>query len=76
LVDKNNLLDENAMPGPHDLRHYYASQAIRAGAALEDLTEQLGHDSIAVTLSHYYHLLGDKRDRVLKMAALIDSFNA
>lgn len=67
------LVDEDgSMPGPHDLRHYYASIAIGAGVTLEDLTAQLGHESIDVTLKHYHHLLGDKRRRVQAMAALID----
>lgn len=76
MVAAGLVEDDGSMPGPHDLRHYYASIAIGAGVTLEDLTAQLGHESIDVTLKHYHHLLGDKRKRVRAMAALIDQHTA
>lgn len=44
---------------PHDLRHTFASTAIRAGANILALQHALGHHSPAFTLSEYGHLYPD-----------------
>jgi integrase len=73
LMAASGLVDEagQAIAGPHDLRHHFASVAIGAGVALEDLTYILGHESIDVTLRHYHHLLGDKLERSRRVAAAV-----
>ncbi len=40
---------------PHDLRHTYATLAIRAGVPLLTVSRQLGHGSIAITADVYAH---------------------
>jgi integrase len=42
---------------PHDLRHTGAAIAIAEGIHPEELRKRMGHSSIAVTFSHYGHLL-------------------
>ncbi len=42
---------------PHDLRHTGAAIAIAEGIHPEELRKRLGHSSIAVTFSHYGHLI-------------------
>jgi integrase len=43
-------------PRPHDLRHTHASWLIEAGATLEQVQDQLGHESILTTRKIYGHL--------------------
>ncbi len=40
---------------PHDLRHTYATLAIKAGVPLLTVSRQLGHSSIAITADIYAH---------------------
>ncbi len=40
---------------PHDLRHTYATLAIKAGVPLLTVSRQLGHGSIAITADVYAH---------------------
>ncbi|GGL75292.1 site-specific integrase [Deinococcus aerolatus] len=40
----------------HDLRHKYASLALRAGVRIEVLSKQLGHASAVMTLDVYRHV--------------------
>lgn len=40
----------------HDLRHTYASLLIQAGEPLPYIRDQLGHESIQVTVDIYGHL--------------------
>lgn len=44
-------------PGIHDLRHTHASWLIAEGKTLEQVQDQLGHESILTTRSVYGHLL-------------------
>jgi len=47
---------------PYDLRHWYGSSLLRAGADLKAVSELMGHSSPNLTLSTYYHLIdGQKR---------------
>lgn len=42
---------------PHSARHTFASMMIAAGVSYKELSEVLGHSSIAITLDVYGHLL-------------------
>jgi integrase len=47
---------------PYDLRHWYGSSLLRAGADLKAVSELMGHSSPNLTISTYYHLVeGQKR---------------
>jgi integrase len=48
---------------PHDLRHFYASLLIRAGASVKVVHARLGHSSARTTLDTYAHLWPDEEDR-------------
>jgi hypothetical protein len=41
----------------HDLRHSYASMLIAQGKHPKEISEQLGHASISITMDRYSHLL-------------------
>jgi integrase len=41
----------------HDLRHSYATICISAGHNIADVSRQLGHASIKITVDTYYHWL-------------------
>lgn len=49
-------------PRVHDLRHTYASWAIRSGTALPVIQRQMGHESISVTVDVYGHLVRSDLD--------------
>lgn len=40
----------------HQLRHSYATAALRAGVPVEVLSQRLGHSSVAITLDTYRHV--------------------
>jgi integrase len=44
---------------PHDLRHTFASRAVREGVNVKQLQALLGHATIGVTLDTYAHLFDD-----------------
>jgi integrase len=52
----------------HQLRHQYASQLLRNHASITFVSKALGHESPAVTLSVYSHLIEDETSEA--MAAL------
>ncbi len=41
----------------HDLRHTFATLALRAGTPVQMVSQQLGHSSIAITMDVYGHLI-------------------
>lgn len=41
----------------HDLRHTHATLALRAGVPVKVISERLGHESPAFTLTQYAHVL-------------------
>jgi integrase len=49
----------------HDLRHTYATLRIAKGDNLGDVSRQLGHHSVKLTLDIYYHWMpGEKKAEV------------
>jgi len=49
----------------HDLRHTYATLRIAKGDNIADVSNQLGHSSVKITLDIYYHWMpGGKKDEV------------
>ena len=47
----------------HDLRHHYASVLLAAGESVVAVAERLGHETAALVLTTYGHLLPDSEDR-------------
>ena len=49
----------------HDLRHTYATLRIQSGHNIADVSKQLGHHSINITVDTYYHWMpGNKKSEV------------
>lgn len=74
----------NPRPRLHDLRHTHASWLISEGMSLEQVQDQLGHESILTTRKVYGHLLpalgvktgkaaGKALKRALGQTALVDA---
>lgn len=56
----------------HDLRHTWASLALRAGVSPKVVSERLGHASVGFTLDVYSHVMpGMQEDAAATVAALI-----
>ena len=56
----------------HDLRHTYATVALRAGVHPAVVSERLGHASVAITLDVYSHVVpGMRREAADEVAALL-----
>lgn len=47
----------------HGLRHAYASLSLMRGVPIEVVSEQLGHASVAFTLSQYRWMYREERER-------------
>lgn len=57
----------------HDLRHTFATEAIRAGVDYETLSKHLGHFSVGFTLDVYGHVTDEmKREAAQKMQKVIN----
>jgi len=56
---------------PHELRHTAASLMIASGVALKQVSEALGHSSIAITADVYGHLLAPSTATADAMAAVM-----
>jgi integrase len=52
---------------PYDLRHTYATLALKAGVPIKVVSEALGHASIELTLRTYVHVLASMRDEHVDM---------
>ena len=46
----------------HDLRHAFATEAIRCGVDLKTLSDALGHYSVAFTMDTYGHVTNAMQD--------------
>lgn len=56
----------------HDLRHTHATLALRAGVPVKVISERLGHESPAFTLTQYAHVMpGMQAEAAEQVAALI-----
>jgi integrase len=53
----------------HDLRHTYATLALRAGVHVKVVSSRLGHASIAITLETYSHVLPDLDEDAAEVVA-------
>lgn len=57
----------------HDLRHTWATLALRAGVHPKVVQERLGHKRIAITLDTYSHVLPDMQQSAAELvASLVD----
>lgn len=54
---------------PHDLRHTYATLALRRGVPVEVVSKILGHANVSITLNVYRHVLDNE-----KRAHVVDLF--
>ncbi|MGI8748125.1 MAG: tyrosine-type recombinase/integrase, partial [Deinococcus sp.] len=54
---------------PHDLRHTYATLALRRGVPVEVVSKVLGHARVSITLDVYRHVLDNER-----RASVVDLF--
>ena len=53
---------------PHDLRHTYATTALRQGVPVEVVSKVLGHAKVSITLDIYRHVLSsEKQDYIVDM---------
>lgn len=58
----------------HDLRHTHATLALRAGAPVKVISERLGHESPAFTLTQYAHVMpGMQAEAAALIAELIQA---
>ncbi len=56
---------------PHDLRHTYATLALRKGVPVEVVSKTLGHAKISITLDTYRHVLdSEMKEHVLDLFML------
>ena len=57
----------------HDLRHTWATLALRAGVHPKVVQERFGHANIAITMATYSHVLSDMQESAAEMVApLVD----
>lgn len=50
---------------PYDMRHFFASEALRAGADMKAVAELLGHADMTMILKHYQHTVREQRRSAL-----------
>jgi integrase len=61
----------------HDLRHTWATLALRAGVHPKVVQERLGHANIGITMDTYSHVLPDLQESAAELvAALVESADA
>lgn len=46
---------------PYDMRHYFVTEAIKAGADLKAVAEIVGHSSLTMILKHYQHTVVEQK---------------
>lgn len=74
----DKLITENDLPHVtmHGLRHTYASMLITKGVPIAEVSTQLGHSSIDITLRTYTHLFSEASTASKRISALIDGIMA
>ena len=74
----HRIMEETGMQHRfHDLRHTFATEAIRAGVDVKTVSEMLGHASVAFTLDVYAGVTGAMQDEASnRLQAMIDSRKA
>ena len=55
----------------HDLRHTWATLALRAGVHPKVVQERLGHANIRITLDTYSHVLPDMQESAAELVAAV-----
>jgi len=61
----------------HDLRHTWATLALRAGVHPKVVQERLGHANISITMDTYSHVMPDMQESAAELvAALVDLSDA
>ena len=55
----------------HDLRHTFATLALKAGAHPKVVSERLGHSNISVTLDTYTHVMPSLQEALAEQVATI-----
>ena len=50
----------------HDLRHTFATEAIRAGVDVETVSKTLGHFSVGFTLDVYGHVTQEMKEEAAR----------
>jgi integrase len=56
----------------HDMRHTYATNLLKAGESITDVSRLLGHSSIQITVDTYGHFLPSKERRVSLTTAMAE----
>ena len=54
----------------HDLRHTFATEAIRAGVDVETVSKALGHFSVGFTLDVYGHVTQEMKEEAARRIQL------
>lgn len=49
----------------YDLRHFYASSMLKAGADLKAVSQLMGHSSTTLTISTYYHVIEEQKKEAI-----------
>ena len=58
----------------HDLRHSYATAALRSGDSVKDVQENLGHHDASFTMNQYMHVTEEmKKESASRMESFIKS---
>ena len=70
----DSLIKENDLPHVtmHGLRHTHASMLISKGIPIAEVSTQLGHSSIDITLRTYTHLFSEASTASKRISALFD----
>ncbi len=57
----------------HDMRHTYATNLLKAGESITDVSRLLGHSSIQIPVDTYGHFLPNKERRVSLSNAMAEA---
>ena len=74
----DNLIADNGLPHVtmHGLRHTYASMLITKGVPIAEVSMQLGHSSIDITLRTYTHLFSEASTASKRISELVEGIVA